>query len=118
MRLLMPALRIAIAVAIINATGRTALVYWSYQKFKDEAQQLARFGADASTDILHANAFAKAVELMIPISEEQIVVTRDGTRTSIQASYQHPVEYFPHRRYPLKLSFNVDGEKMAPFKLQ
>jgi hypothetical protein len=118
MRFIMPALRIAIAVAVINGTGRTALVYWNYNQFKDEAQQLARFGADASVDVLRASTFAKAVELLIPITEDQIVVVREGPVTRIQAAYEHPVEYFPHRTYPLKLSFAVEGERLSAIRLQ
>ena len=114
MRFLMPALRIAIAVAIVNATGRTALVYWSYHQFKDAAQHAALFGAEASTDVLHANTFAKGLELMIPVSEEQIVVSRNGPVTLIEAAYEHPVEYFPRRTYPLKLSFKVEGRRLGP----
>jgi hypothetical protein len=113
MRFLMSALRIGIAVAIINGAARTAVVYWSFYQFEDAAQQLAIFGSKTSPDMLRTSAHAKAAELLIPIAEEQIVVTRDGYKTLINAAYEHPVEYFPNQTYPLKLSFTVEGRDMA-----
>jgi hypothetical protein len=113
MGFLLSALRIGIAVAIVNGAGHIALVYWSFYQFQDAAQQLALFGGRASPEAVRSNVFAKAGELMIPIAEEQIVVTRDGPTTVIQAAYVHPVEYFPRQNYPLKLSFNVEGRNYA-----
>ena len=109
----MSALRIGIAVAMINAAGRAGLVYWSHYQFADAAQQLALFGRETNTEILRSTAFEKASELLIPISLEQIVVTREGPLTLIEASYEHPVEYFPRKMYPLKLSFKVEGRNLS-----
>jgi hypothetical protein len=55
---------------------------------------------------------------MIPIVEEQIVVTRDGSKTLIEAKYEHPVEYFPRQKYPLKLSFTVEGLNLTADAIQ
>ncbi len=109
----MSALRIGIAVAIVNGAVRTAAVYWSYYQFEDAAQQLAIFGWQSPPDVLRSSAHAKASELLIPITEEQINVTRDGARTLIEAKYEQPVEYFPNQRYPLKLSFKVEGRNLT-----
>jgi hypothetical protein len=113
MRYFMSAVRIGIAVAIINGAGRTAAVYWTYYQFQDAAQQLAILGYQSSTEVLKSNAYIKAAELLVPISEDQIVVTRDGAKTFIQAAYVHPVEYFPNQLYPLKLSFSVEGRNLS-----
>jgi hypothetical protein len=118
MRYFMSAVRIGIAVAIINGVGRTALVYWSYFQFQDAAQQLAVLGWQARPEVLKSNALDRAVELLIPITEEQIVVTRNGPKTVIEASYVHPVEYFPNRNYPLKLSFSVEGQNLTTSTVQ
>ena len=113
MRFVLSALRIGLAVAVLNGAARAALVYWSFYQFEDAAQQLAMFGWQAHPDVLRSTAHSKASELFIPITEEQIVVTREGPTTLIQASYEHPVEYFPNRKYPLKLSFRVEGRNLT-----
>jgi hypothetical protein len=113
MRVIMSAVRIAIAVAVVNGALRTALVYWSYYQFQDAAQQMAILGWKSSPEVLRSTAFDKANNLLIPIAEDQIVVTRDGPKTLISANYEHPVEYFPNRTYPLKLAFRVEGVNLS-----
>jgi hypothetical protein len=113
MQLLKSALRIGIAVAMINAAFHVGTAYWSFYQFQDAAQQLAIHGHHTAPEVLKSTAFSKAAELLIPITEEQIVVSRDGALTQIEAAYQHPVEYFPHRTYPLKLAFKVEGRTYA-----
>jgi hypothetical protein len=118
MRFLMSVIRIAVVVAVINGTARAALVYWSYYQLKDAAQQLAVFGWQAPPELLRSQAFSRANELFIPITEDQIVVTRNGPVTVIEAQYEHLVEYFPHRQYPLKLSFTVEGRNITSGSVQ
>jgi hypothetical protein len=113
MRYLKSALRIGLAVALINATARTALVYWTYHQFDDAAKQLAIFGWQTPPDVLRVTLLAKAGELQVPISEEQITVVRDGAVTLIEANYEQAVEYFPKRRYPLKFSVKAEGRNLA-----
>ena len=112
MRFLFTVLRIAIAIAIVNAAVRAGSVYWDHYQFEDEAQQLALFGWKTPTDELRTTALATANELQIPITEDQISVTREGPVTTIEASYEQPLEYFPNQRYPLQLSFSVEGRNL------
>lgn len=113
MRFFMSALRIGIAVAIINGAVRAGAVYWSFYQFEDAAQQLALFGWQTPPEVLQNATLARAAELQIPITEDQITVTREGSQTLIQAAYEHPLEYFPNRKYPLKLSFKVEGRNLT-----
>lgn len=113
MHFFMSVLRIAIAVAVVNGAARTASVYWSFYQLKDHAQQMAIFGWQTPTEVIHTTVMAKAGELRLPVTEEQLRVTRDGPVTMIEANYVQPVEYFPHREYPLKLSFNVEGRNLT-----
>jgi hypothetical protein len=112
MRFLMTVLKIGIALAIINGTVRAGAVYWNFYQFEDAAQELALFGWQSTPEKLQSATFALASELEIPIAEDQISVTRDGGKTLITAAYEHPVEYFPNRTYPLKLAFSVEGRNL------
>ena len=109
MRFLGTLIRIALTVAIINAMGRVGFAYWSFYQLKDNAQQTALFGGEKPTDVLQASVLQKANQLSLPVESDQVVVTRSGPRTSISAQYVQPVEYFPHREYPIKFSFEVEG---------
>jgi hypothetical protein len=113
MRVFMSALRIGIAVALINAVARTALVYWSFYQFEDAAQQLAIFGWNAAPETLRSTVAVKALEFQVPITPEEIDVTREGPITVISANYKHVIEYFPRQKYPLQMSFRVEGRNLS-----
>jgi hypothetical protein len=109
MQFIKSTLRIAIAVAMINAVARVGGAYWSFYQLQDAAQQAAIHGYETAPELLRSTVYGRAGQLLIPIAEEQIVVSREGPLTLIEAAYQHPIEYFPHRTYPLKLAFKVEG---------
>ena len=107
-------LKIAIAVAVLNALFRGAAVAWDYYELRDDAQQMIVFGAGTSTVELHNRILARAAELQVPLRPENLTVRRDGQRTIVEARYTQPVEYFPNQLYPADLSFTVDAFSMQP----
>jgi len=102
-------IRVAVAVAVINATVRVGLAYWAFYQLKDEAEKTAVFGARQPEWALQQAVLEKADELLLPVNEDQVVVTRNGFRTIIETNYVQPIEYFPHRSYPMKFEFQVEG---------
>ena len=109
MRLLNAVIRVAIAVAVINAAARVGFAYWAFYQLRDNAERTAIFGAKEPTWALHAAVLDKANELFLPVEEDQVTVTRAGHKTIIEASYEQPIEYFPNQTYPMKFSFSVEG---------
>lgn len=102
-------LRVALTVAVMNGVARVGFAYWAHFQLKDHAQQTVVFGAQTPTDVLQYAVLEKAHELLLPVTAEQVVITRSGPRTVIRADYEQPVEYFPTKTYPLKFSFAVEG---------
>jgi hypothetical protein len=102
-------IKIAVTVAIINAAARVGLAYWQFYQFKDNAQQAALFGGQTATEVLQQGVLNKANELFLPVTSEQVRVTRMGPRTLIEANYVQPIEYFPNQQYTMKFSFSVEG---------
>jgi len=90
--------------------------YWAFYQFKDHAQQAALFGGQTSTDILQHGVLDKANELFLPVTPDDVIVTRTGPRTLIEAHYVQAVEYFPNRQYPLKFAFSVEGFTLGGVK--
>ena len=72
-------LKLVVVVIILNGLFRTAMVAWDYFQLKDEAQQLAVFGARQSPQELHDRILAKALELDVPLQPENLDVQRDGS---------------------------------------
>ena len=106
-------LRVALTVAIMNGMARVGFAYWSFYQFKDHAQQTVVFGGQTPADVLQFAVLEKAHELFLPVTAEQITITRNGPRTQIRADYVQPVEYFPSKSYPMKFSFAVEGFHMG-----
>jgi hypothetical protein len=106
-------LKLLIAVAILNAVVRVGLATASYYQFKDQAQQLITFGADASVTELQEQMLERAATLDLPVTAEDIDVTRQGKRTAASAAYTQPVEVFPSYRYPISFQFTVEGLNLA-----
>jgi hypothetical protein len=106
-------LRVALTVAVMNGVARVGFAYWSFFQLKDHAQQTAVFGGQTPTDVLQYAVLEKAHELLLPVTAEQVVISRVGPRTLIRADYEQPIEYFPSRTYPMKFSFAVEGFTMG-----
>ena len=107
---------LVIVVAVLNAVGHAGTAYWKYYQFKDAAQQAAVFGGLTPTPTLHEQVMEKAGKLEIPVTAEDVVVTRNGQATVIEAAYVQPVELLPRYQYPMSFKFAVEGLLYAGLK--
>jgi hypothetical protein len=113
MRFVNSVIRVAVAVAILNASARVGFAYWAFYQLRDDAEQTAVFGSKEPTWALQAAVLDKANELFLPVEPEQVTVTRNGFKTVIEANYVQPIEYFPNQVYPMEFSFSVEGFSVA-----
>ena len=102
-------IKLLIVIAIINAAARVGLAAAKYYQLKDQSQQLVTFGANASPGELQNRILEQATALQLPLVFEDILVTRDGFKTTAEAAYTQPVEVFPRYTYPVKFHFTVEG---------
>lgn len=102
-------IKIAIALAVINAAFHAGEAAWRYYQLKDATQQLIIFGSQQQTTELQNRILEKAVELQVPLLPENVNIRREGTRTFVDAAYTQPVEYFPNQIYPVDLKFSVEA---------
>jgi hypothetical protein len=106
-------IKIAIALALINAAVRTGLVALDYYQLKDAAQQEAIFGGRTPPSEIATHVLEKAEELNVPLARNDLEVTRQGDLTMIRGVYTQPVELFPRFVYPFELSFAVEARVLA-----
>jgi hypothetical protein len=102
-------LKVALAVAVINAAARAGMATWKNVELKDAAQRMVLFGRERPAAELTAGVLAKAAELKLPVTEDQVNVTTQEVRTIIAVSYENPVEVFPSYVYRMKFQFEVEG---------
>ena len=84
-----------------------------YYQLKDESQELVTFGGNIVPGELQNQILLKAEELQLPIAFDDILVTREGLRTTASAAYTDSVEVFPNYKYPIKFEFKVEGVNMG-----
>ena len=106
-------LKLLIAVAIMNATARVGYAAARYYQLKDESQELVTFGGHMVPGELQNQILLKAEALELPVAVDDILVTREGLRTTASAVYTDSVELFPSYKYPIRFQFTVEGINMG-----
>ncbi len=106
-------LKLLIAAVVLHGLYRAGVSAATYYELKDASQQMLVFGGRATPAQLQSGIVSKAEELAVPLSSENVVVTRDGIRTTAEASYTDSVEIFPRYRYPINYSFRVEAISMG-----
>jgi hypothetical protein len=106
-------LKIAIALALLNAAVRGGMVAMSYYQLKDAAQQEVTWGGRTPPAQLVSHVLEKAAELNVPLGPEGIEASRSESLTVISVAYTQPVEVFPTFTYPVELSFEVQARTMT-----
>jgi hypothetical protein len=106
-------IKLLLAAAIINATARVGIAAARYYQLKDESQELVTFGGNVVPDELQNQILLKAEELQLPLDLDDILVTRQGLRTTASAAYTASVEVFPNYQYPIRFQFQVEGVNMG-----
>jgi hypothetical protein len=102
-------IKLVIAGLILNAVVHAGMAYFRFYQFKDEAEQMIRFGGTQPASALQAQLVEKAASLAVPVRPDDIGVAREGMLTFATAAYTDPVEVFPRYMYPLNLSFRVEA---------
>jgi hypothetical protein len=102
-------IKLLVMLAVLNAVARAGSAAWTYYQFRDAVQQSVIFGSGTPIGELHGQILARANELEVPVTAEQVTVQREGTRTWADVSYTQPVELFPRYTYPFDFEFSVDG---------
>jgi hypothetical protein len=106
-------IKLLIVAAIVNATARVGIAAARYYQLKDQSQELVTFGGNIVPGELQNQIHLKAEALQLPLAVDDILVTREGLRTTASAAYTDSVEVFPNYKYPIKFEFKVEGINMG-----
>ena len=106
-------IKLLLAAAIINASARVGMAAARYYQLKDQSQELVTFGGNAVPGELQNEILLKAEELQLPLASDDILVTREGLRTTASAAYTDSVELFPNYKYPIRFQFKVERVNMG-----
>ena len=106
-------IKLIIAAVVVNAAYRGGSAYLKYYQFKDETQQMILFGQAEQVGDLTKQILGEAAKRDVPLDADDVMVTREGTRTLAEVSYTENVEIFPRYFYPVSFSFNAEAYGVA-----
>jgi len=107
-------IKLLFAIIVVHAAARAGMMALDYYTLKDTARQLLTFGEQVPPSQLHNQILSVAWDKGLPLVSENLLVQRQGTRTTASASYTAELEYFPNNFYPVDLSFEVETYSLNP----
>jgi type III secretion system FlhB-like substrate exporter len=102
-------IKLIIAAVLVNAAYRSGTVFLKYYQFKDETQQMVLFGQGATVSDLTSQIVEEAMKRDVPLDDDGVMVSREGTRTVAEVAYTDNVELFPSFIYPVNFSFSAEA---------
>jgi hypothetical protein len=101
-------LRLAIVAVLANGTWRVGSAYAKHYRFTDAVAQTTQFRGGKSDQDVHDRVFELAAAHDIPITDEDLTVTRQENHTIVRGAYKRPIELLPGFKYAWPFTVDVD----------
>jgi len=98
-------LTLVVVAAVLNGAYQLGTDEYRFSQLKDSTHSMLALGTNTEVEELKAKILQKAVALKLPVTEDKIMVSREGVRTSVSVSYSSEPEPFPGYKYPRDHSF-------------
>src|SRR5262249_27090842 len=98
---------LVIVLVVLNALYRFGDAYWDHYQFEDSVQQLAQFSESATADDVRAKVLQLAESQDIPLSSDNLTVTRVPRRVEVDGVYVRQLALFPGYVKPWEFKLHV-----------
>ncbi len=88
---------------------KLGLPYFRYSAFKSDAKELARISVGGRIDRTREQVYERAIELKLPLEEEDIVVKKANTGVRIETSWSETVDFLGIYQYTMDFTVDVEG---------
>lgn len=105
------ALRLLVLAVVVHAGVRIVPAFWQYVTFKDAVVEAATYVGRQTPEQVRARIAKLASEYGVPVTEDDIAVTRDNEITHVSTAWTAQLEYLPTRFYPYDFIVDVDGRR-------
>ena len=99
-------LKLIVAGAILFGAYRAGMAEYRFSQLKESTHSILVLGTETPVEDLRQQILKRAGDLVLPVSEENVDVAREGVRTTATVSYHQNVEIFPGFTYPRDYSFS------------
>lgn len=88
-------IQLLIVAVVLHGCVRAGQAAWRFYAFKDTVEQTVRFGGGEPVATLQQRILDLAAEQEVPLDPRDLSVHREGTRTTVSASYWDYIELVP-----------------------
>jgi hypothetical protein len=103
--------RLIVFGLVVHAAVRIVPEFWHYLKFRDACAEAATYAGRKPLEELRARIAMLAREHDIPVTEQDIAVTRQGEIIYVSTAWTAQLEYVPTRYYPYDFVVDVEGRR-------
>ena len=100
-------IKLVIVLVVLNGLYRFGDAYWDHYQFEDSVQQLAQFSENATADDVRAKVFELARSQDIPLTTDNLTVTRVPRRIEVDGVYVRELTLFPGYIKPWDFKLHV-----------
>jgi len=101
-------LKLLVVVAVLNAAYRFGMAEYRFSQLKETTKSVLVLGTNTPVEELRDQILRRAGDLELPVPADNVVMTREGVRTSAKVSYHQEIEIFPGYRFPRDYSFSEE----------
>jgi hypothetical protein len=100
-------IKLVIVLVVLNGLYRFGDAYWDHYQFEDSVQQLAQFSENATADDVRAKVMELARSQDIPLTTDNLTVTRVPRRIEVDGVYVRDLTLFPGYIKPWDFKIHV-----------
>jgi hypothetical protein len=100
-------IKLVIVLVVLNGLYRFGDAYWDHYQFEDSVQQLAQFSENATADDVRAKVMDLARSQDIPLTSDNLTVTRVPRRIEVDGVYVRELTLFPGYIKPWDFKIHV-----------
>lgn len=98
-----------VLTCIVYVGIKLGLPYYRYSAFKSDTKELARISVAGTLERTQKQVYNIALDLKIPLEEEDIDVRKFGEGVRIQTSWSETVDFLGIYQHTLDFSIDVEG---------
>ena len=102
-------IKLALAAILAHAAYQLFVVYSAHYRFKDAVVSTTQFRGHTTSDAqLHDRILELANQFDVPVTDDNLTITRQENHTIVETAYTRPVSLFPGFTYQWPFTMKVD----------
>ena len=101
-------LKLAVVVLLANAAWHVGSVYLAFYKFQDAVIGMVQYRGTKTDAEIRKRILDEAAQSDIPISDDSLMIRREGNHTIVDGSYEQSADIVPGYAYTFPFTIHLD----------